>query len=165
MRRILCLLLVLVMMCSVCVQAFADGDVLYCRMCGKQIPTDSRVCPYCGEKVVHVTDTASAPTPADNKTGSSLLSDLAAAIPPLPAPSPAPETLWHGSRRTGFRALSPYPEKRQLAILRRCSSRCRRTRSFSIRSAGKRDSACTTGSVRSVCFGPQRRTVSSDATI
>ena len=92
MRRILCLLLVLVMMCSVCVQAFADGDILYCRMCGKQIPTDSRVCPYCGEKVVHVTDTASAPAPADNKTGSSLLSDLAAAIPPLPAPSPAPET-------------------------------------------------------------------------
>ena len=91
MKRILCLLLILVMMCSLCVQAFADGDVLYCRMCGEQIPTDSRVCPYCGEKVVHVTGTAAAPAPADNKTGGSLLADLAAALPPLPAPSAAPE--------------------------------------------------------------------------
>ena len=91
MKRILCLLLVLLMMCSLCVQAFADGDVLYCRMCGKQIPTDSRVCLYCGEKVVYVTDTASMSAPADNKTNSSLLADIAAAIPPLPAPSAAPE--------------------------------------------------------------------------
>ena len=91
MKRILCQFLVLVMMCSLCVQAFADGDVLYCRMCGEQIPTDSRVCPYCGEKVVHVTETASDPAPADKKTGSSLLTDIAAAIPPLPAPSAVPE--------------------------------------------------------------------------
>ena len=62
MKRILCLLLVLVMMCSLCVQAFADGDILYCRMCGKKIPADSRVCSYCGETVVHVDEDAAVKT-------------------------------------------------------------------------------------------------------
>ena len=91
MRRILCLLLVLVMMCSLCVQAFAD-DILYCRMCGKKIPADSQVCTYCGEKIVLVDqEAAPSPAPAENKTGSSLLADFAASIPPLPAPSAAPE--------------------------------------------------------------------------
>ena len=91
MRRVFCLLLVLVMMASLCVQAFAD-EILYCRMCGKKIPADSKVCSYCGEKVVHVDqDAVSSPAPAENKTGSSLLADIAASIPPLPAPSAAPE--------------------------------------------------------------------------
>ena len=60
MKRMLCLLLVLVMLLSLCVQAFADEDVLFCRMCGKQIPTDSKVCSYCGEKVVLVGNGAAA---------------------------------------------------------------------------------------------------------
>ena len=91
MRRILCLLLVLVMMCSLCVQAFAD-DILYCRMCGKKIPADSKVCSFCGEKVVRVDqDAEPSPAPAENKAGSSLLADFAASIPPLPVPSAAPE--------------------------------------------------------------------------
>ena len=54
MKRIFCLLLVLMMVLSLSVQAFADEDVLYCRICGKQIPTDSKVCPYCGKEVVLV---------------------------------------------------------------------------------------------------------------
>jgi hypothetical protein len=55
MKRALALLLVLIMTLSLGVQAFAD-DILFCRMCGKQIPTDSKVCPYCGEKVVHIAE-------------------------------------------------------------------------------------------------------------
>ena len=49
MKRVFCLLLALVMIVSLGSQAFAD-DVLFCRICGKQIPVDSKVCPYCGEK-------------------------------------------------------------------------------------------------------------------
>ena len=60
MKRRLCLLLVLILILSFSGQAFADYDVLYCRMCGRQIPTDSKVCPYCGVAVVHV---------GENKTG------------------------------------------------------------------------------------------------
>jgi len=76
MKRILCVLLVLIMVFSLSVQAFAANDVLYCRICGRKIPTDSRVCPYCGEKVVHVDDdTAAKP---------------AASAPPVTQPSAAP---------------------------------------------------------------------------
>lgn len=56
MKRLFCLLLALLMLASLGAQAFAEEEVLYCRICGRQIPTDSRVCPYCGEAVVHVTD-------------------------------------------------------------------------------------------------------------
>ena len=109
MKRILCLLLVLVMMCSLCVQAFADGDVLYCRMCGKKIPADSRVCSYCGETVVHVDEDAAvktlgsessvtqtpaapsaAPAPAAPSVASPAAStDVKTALSQSSAPSPA----------------------------------------------------------------------------
>ena len=64
MKRRLCLLLVLVFLLACSGQAFADNDILFCRMCGRQIPTDSKVCPYCGVAVVHVGDgkTAAATT-------------------------------------------------------------------------------------------------------
>ena len=58
MKRILCLLLVLVLMLALGGQAFADNSVLYCRMCGRKIPVDSKVCPYCGVAVVHVEENA-----------------------------------------------------------------------------------------------------------
>lgn len=66
MKRRLCFLLVLVFILAFSGHAFADNDVLYCRMCGRQIPTDSRVCPYCGVAVVHVGEgtTAEAKTAA-----------------------------------------------------------------------------------------------------
>lgn len=56
MKRSVSLLLVLILMLSLGASAFADDDILYCRMCGRQIPSDSRLCPYCGEAVVHVGD-------------------------------------------------------------------------------------------------------------
>ena len=76
MKRVVCLCLALMLLLSLGVQAFAD-EVLYCRMCGKQIPADSKVCQYCGEKVIHA-DAAAA--------------DTAAPVgPPAPAASPAAE--------------------------------------------------------------------------
>ena len=69
------------MVFSLSVQAFAENDVLYCRICGRKIPTDSLVCPYCGEKVVHVDDDT-----APEQDGSA----PAAAPFASPAPSAAP---------------------------------------------------------------------------
>ena len=88
MKRILCLLLAVMMLFSLSVQAFADDDVLFCRICGRQIPTDSNVCPYCGEKVIHMTDAAvSAPasdtstvSTASEKSRSALDAKLAAGV-------------------------------------------------------------------------------------
>ena len=67
MKRMFCLLLALVMIVSLGSQAFAD-DVLFCRICGKQIPVDSKVCPYCGEKVVLIGDNSETPGMAETKT-------------------------------------------------------------------------------------------------
>ena len=78
MKRILCVLLVLILVFSLSAQAFAADDVLYCRICGRKIPTDSLVCPYCGEKVVHV-DGEDAAKPAGS----------APAAAPLASPAPA----------------------------------------------------------------------------
>ena len=92
MRRVFCLLLVFVMMSSLCVQAFADGDVLYCRMCGKKIPIDSKVCSYCGEKVVLLADETqdktpvSEPKPAGNDADTQAPSAEPAANPDTAAP-------------------------------------------------------------------------------
>lgn len=51
MKRIFGVLLVLLFVLSLSVPAFAEGDVLYCRNCGKQIPADSNFCQYCGTAV------------------------------------------------------------------------------------------------------------------
>jgi hypothetical protein len=110
MKRMLCLLLVMVLMLSMCVQAFADDDILYCRMCGKRIPTDSKVCPYCGEKVVHVEDDKKAeenntkpgaeemPKTAETPAAPAAASSTPAAASSAPAaassaPTAAPSTL------------------------------------------------------------------------
>ena len=50
-KRVFCLLLVLLFALSLCVPAFADSEALFCRKCGKPIPTDSNFCPYCGAAV------------------------------------------------------------------------------------------------------------------
>lgn len=75
MKRVFCLLLALVLLVSLGASAFAD-DVLYCRICGKKIPADSNVCPYCGVAVVHADGTVAtvtqvpgkSPSPATNTT-------------------------------------------------------------------------------------------------
>ena len=80
MKRVLCLFLALVMLVSLGGQAFADG-VLYCRICGKQIPTDSKVCPYCGEKVILLEDIpAQNPAPAETGPEAAAVADAAAAV-------------------------------------------------------------------------------------
>lgn len=90
MKRVLCLLLALMMLLTLSVQAFADEDILYCRICGKQIPTDSKVCPYCGEKVIRIedgSDKADQNTKTDENaqsTGSSPATQTAA----VPTPGP-----------------------------------------------------------------------------
>ena len=90
MKRVLCFLLVLIMIFSLSMQAFADNDVLYCRICGRKIPTDSLVCPYCGEKVVHVDEedaakpSGSAPVAASPAPAT----DVKTALSQSSAPSP-----------------------------------------------------------------------------
>ena len=64
MKRCLCLLLVLVFMFSLCLSAFAESEVLYCRMCGQKIPADSNFCPYCGVSVVPLDPSAAAKSSA-----------------------------------------------------------------------------------------------------
>lgn len=74
MKRTLCLLLVFLLIFSLGAQAFAE-DYIYCRLCGRKIPGDSRVCPYCGEAVVMVEQDNASPQPVVN---------------PDPAPAPNP---------------------------------------------------------------------------
>lgn len=57
MKRLMRLLPVLLLIILVAADAWAD-DVLYCRMCGKSIPPDSKFCCYCGEAVVKTDDAA-----------------------------------------------------------------------------------------------------------
>ena len=95
MKRTVCLALALVLLLSLGVQAFAD-DVLYCRMCGKKIPADSKVCQYCGEKVIHTDSAAAGPfapvaalsKPADSADSSDEAAP-AASTETKSAPSPA----------------------------------------------------------------------------
>ena len=54
MKRCVWLILVLIIFFSLFTPVFADEDILYCRMCGRQIPADSKVCCYCGVPVVLV---------------------------------------------------------------------------------------------------------------
>ncbi len=108
MKRFLCLALVLVFMLALGGQAFADGEVLYCRMCGRKIPTDSRVCPYCGVAVVHADDSAG----------------TAASAAPAAAPAaPAAQTVQNTAQ------MSPGPFNTTLDYTGAVSSRVRVTKS------------------------------------
>ncbi len=113
MKRIGCFLLVLVFVLSCGVQAFAE-DVLYCRMCGRQIPTDSRICPYCGVAVVHVDgDADHSGAETDAAAGaSSPATDVPAADARQNAPVPGPfGTTLSGGAYTGVRVTkSPTSE-------------------------------------------------------
>ena len=88
MKRILSFLLVLMMVFSLSTQAFAADDVLYCRICGRKIPTDSIVCPYCGEKVVHV-DEENAAKPIASPA---VATDVKTALSQSSAPSPTTQS-------------------------------------------------------------------------
>ena len=63
MKRFLCLLLAFLFVAAIGSQAFADNP-FFCRMCGKQIPSDSLFCSYCGKPVVSVENSAAAAEPA-----------------------------------------------------------------------------------------------------
>jgi len=93
MKRILCMLAALVMLLSLGMQAFAD-EVLYCRICGKKIPADSKVCQYCGKEVVHPDQSAAAASPAPSASAAPSASPTptAEAAPAVVSPAPA-ETL------------------------------------------------------------------------
>ena len=58
MKRMLCVLLLLVFVLSFSFSAFAEEN-MFCRFCGKQIPADSLFCQYCGKSLA--TTEASAP--------------------------------------------------------------------------------------------------------
>ena len=90
MKRVCCLCLALVFLFSLGIQAFAD-EVLYCRMCGKQIPADSKVCQYCGEKVIHTDDAsqAASETAAASNAAKPEASPAADTSAAAKAPSPA----------------------------------------------------------------------------
>ena len=97
MKRILPFLLVLILVFSLSAQAFAADDVLYCRICGRKIPTDSLICPYCGEKVVHVEEGNAAkpvvPAPAAAPAGSpAVATDVKTALSQSSAPSPTTQS-------------------------------------------------------------------------
>ena len=84
MKRALCLLLALVFVLSLGAQVFAD-DILFCRKCGRQIPVDSNVCPYCGVSVVYLDGSVAAPVQAAAQTaGKSPSPATAAATDPGP---------------------------------------------------------------------------------
>ena len=80
MKRAVCLFLALVFVLSLGVSALADNDILYCRMCGRQIPADSRVCPYCGVAVVLAEDSASPKTEAPKDDGVSVAQSAASPV-------------------------------------------------------------------------------------
>ena len=67
-KRVLCLLLILLFALSLCVPAFADSEALFCRKCGKPIPTDSNFCPYCGAAVTVDAKNAAASPRSDTPT-------------------------------------------------------------------------------------------------
>ncbi len=90
-KRVLCLLLVLLFALSLCVPAFADSEALFCRKCGKPIPTDSNFCPYCGAAV---TVDASG---AKNATASPRSDTPTVTVPTVPA-APQSAALSSGGR-------------------------------------------------------------------
>ena len=96
MKRILCLLVALILLLSLGTQALGE-EALYCRICGRQIPSDSNVCPYCGEKVVLVEGGANVKTALAGDTASSSTATAAEVgtgtksvpVTKISAPSPA----------------------------------------------------------------------------
>jgi len=91
MKRILCMLAALVMLLSLGMQAFAD-EVLYCRICGKKIPADSKVCQYCGKEVVHPDQSAAAASPAPSAPAVPVASPTPSVSPTLAAEGTAVKT-------------------------------------------------------------------------
>ena len=90
MKRALCMLIVLLMLLSLGMQAFAE-EILFCRMCGKQIPADSKVCQYCGEKVIHPGQAAaSAPAAQTAASAAPAAAPAAATVPVTPAAGASP---------------------------------------------------------------------------
>ena len=96
--------------------ALAD-DVLYCRICGRQIPTDSNFCPYCGEAVIALPDASGGTAARESGAISPVLAELIAniktaaetpavaekesAAEEVPEPIPGPfNTTWTGSAFT-----------------------------------------------------------------
>ncbi len=121
MKRVLCLMLALMMILSLGVQSFADDDVLFCRICGKQIPTDSRVCPYCGEKVVHITPVTGQGEPAQESAVSTV--QEAPAAPAQPSSSAPADTVSAPATATDVKtalsqssAPSPFTQTSQAAV-------------------------------------------------
>ena len=96
MKRVLCLLLALILLLSLGTQALAE-EALYCRICGRQIPADSNVCPYCGEKVVFVESSTNIKTALSGDSASSSTATAAEVgtgtksvpVSRISAPSPA----------------------------------------------------------------------------
>ena len=81
MKRLITSLLVLLLILSVSAGAWAD-DVLYCRICGKSIPVDSKFCCYCGEAVVKVEGSAAqAEAPAKTVVVAEPVSDVKTVTP------------------------------------------------------------------------------------
>ncbi len=68
MKRVFCLLLALILLFSLGAEVFAE-DVLYCRICGRQIPVDSNVCPYCATAVVHADGSVASTPKTDTPAG------------------------------------------------------------------------------------------------
>ena len=113
MKRRLCLLLVLVFLLACSGHAFADYDVLYCRMCGRKIPGDSRVCPYCGVSVVLVDEgTGAAAKPAAQTAQNNAQTVANAVVQNAPVPGPFNTTLdYNGAVSTRVRVTkSPTSE-------------------------------------------------------
>ncbi len=87
MKRLLTFLLAVLLLLSLGTAAFAE-DILYCRKCGRQIPVDSNVCPYCGVEVVRTDEEGPASAGAEKPA-----SPATSSTPQAPVPGPFGTTL------------------------------------------------------------------------